>query len=150
MKEIIQCSRKSDKLYEKGNIQEYYICEKCLLICEKCLHDHEHINPDYWFNQKLISCDTVREVAWGRERLCVCVFSHSVLSDFFVTSWAVAHQAPLSMGSSQQEYCSGLPFPPPGIFLTQWPNFCLLCLLQWQADSLPLSHLEIPRYRPRL
>ena len=28
-----------------------------------------------------------------------------------VTPWTVAHQAPLSMGFSRQEYCSGLPFP---------------------------------------
>ena len=26
----------------------------------------------------------------------------------------IAHQAPLSMEFSRQEYCSGLPFPPPG------------------------------------
>ena len=26
----------------------------------------------------------------------------------------MAHQAPLSMGFSRQECCSGLPFPPPG------------------------------------
>ena len=32
----------------------------------------------------------------------------------FVTLWTVAHQAPLSMGFSSQEYWSGLPFPPPG------------------------------------
>ena len=32
----------------------------------------------------------------------------------FVTPWAVAHQAPLSMGLSRQEYWSGLPFPSPG------------------------------------
>ena len=31
----------------------------------------------------------------------------------FVTPWTVACQAPLSMGLSQQEYWSGLPFPPP-------------------------------------
>ena len=31
-----------------------------------------------------------------------------------VTPWTVARQAPLSMGLSRQEYCSGLPFPPPG------------------------------------
>ena len=30
------------------------------------------------------------------------------------TPWAVAHQAPLSMGFSRQEYWSGLPFPSPG------------------------------------
>ena len=28
--------------------------------------------------------------------------------------WTVAHQAPLSMRFSRQEYWSGLPFPPPG------------------------------------
>ena len=30
------------------------------------------------------------------------------------TPWTVAHQAPLSMGFSRQEYWSGLPCPPPG------------------------------------
>ena len=29
----------------------------------------------------------------------------------------------------------------PGIFLTQWWDPCLLCLLHWQADSLPLRYL---------
>ena len=32
----------------------------------------------------------------------------------FVTPWTVAHQAPLSMGFSRQEYWCGLPFPSPG------------------------------------
>ena len=30
-----------------------------------------------------------------------------------VTPWTIAHQAPLSMGFSRQEYWSGLPCPPP-------------------------------------
>ena len=38
-------------------------------------------------------------------------FSHVRL---FATLWTVAHQAPLSMGFSRQEYFSGLPCPPPG------------------------------------
>ena len=42
----------------------------------------------------------------------VCV-SHSVMFNS-VTPWIVAHQAPLSVGFSGQEYWSGLPFPPPG------------------------------------
>ena len=33
---------------------------------------------------------------------------------FFATLWTVAHQAPLSMGVSKQEYWSRLPFPLPG------------------------------------
>ena len=32
----------------------------------------------------------------------------------FATQWAVAYQAPPSMGFSRQEYWSGLPFPSPG------------------------------------
>jgi len=32
----------------------------------------------------------------------------------FETPWTVAHQAPLSIGFSRQEYWSGLPCPPPG------------------------------------
>ena len=39
--------------------------------------------------------------------------SRSVVSDAG-TPWTVAHQAPLSMGFSRQEYYSGLPFPSPG------------------------------------
>ena len=38
-------------------------------------------------------------------------FSHVQL---FASLWTVACQAPLSMGFSQQEYWSGLPFPLPG------------------------------------
>ena len=32
----------------------------------------------------------------------------------FATLWTVAHQAPLSMGFSRQEYWNALPFPSPG------------------------------------
>ena len=45
------------------------------------------------------------------------LFSYSVVSDSFVTSWTVACQAPLSMGLPRQEYWSMLPFPPPGVLL---------------------------------
>ena len=38
-------------------------------------------------------------------------FSHVQL---FPALWTVAHQAPLSVGFSRQEYWSGLPCPPPG------------------------------------
>ena len=58
-----------------------------------------------------------------------------------VTSWTVAHQVPLSVEFFRQAYWSGLPFPPLGIFLIQGSSLHLLCLLQWQADSLPLSYL---------
>ncbi|XDA79538.1 hypothetical protein R6Z07F_009548 [Ovis aries] len=43
-----------------------------------------------------------------------CLFSCSAVSDSFVTPQTVAHQAPLSMEFSRQEYWSGLLFPTPG------------------------------------
>ena len=43
-----------------------------------------------------------------------CVLSHSSCVWVFATPWAIALQAPLSMGFSRQEYWSGLPCPPPG------------------------------------
>ena len=36
------------------------------------------------------------------------------MSNYFVTPWTVAHQAPLSMRFPRQEYWSELPFPSPG------------------------------------
>ena len=59
----------------------------------------------------------------------------------FATPWTVACQAPLSMGFSRQEYWSGLHFLLQGIFQTQGLNAHLLCLLNWQANCLLLSHL---------
>ena len=65
----------------------------------------------------------------------------------FVTPWIVAHQAPLSMGFSRQEYWSGLPILLlQGIFPTQGLSLSLLCLLHWQVDSL----LLVPPRKPDL
>ena len=70
---------------------------------------------------------------------CVCVWC--VLSSFsciqlLVILRTIVHQAPLSMGFSRQEYRNGLPCPLPGDLPHQT---CLLCLLYWQAGSLPLA-----------
>ena len=52
----------------------------------------------------------------------------------FATPWTVAHQAPLSMGFSRQEYWSGVPYPPPG----DPPNPGMEARSSTlQADSLP-------------
>ena len=58
---------------------------------------------------------------------CICVFLLKLFSLLFVdfdfsvfmlrcaaTPWTAARQVPLSLGFSQQEYWSGLPFPSPG------------------------------------
>ena len=73
----------------------------------------------------------------------VCVYVLSCVQ-LFVTPWTVAHQAPLAMGFSKQEYWRELPFsspedlPDPGIELTSPESPAL------QADSLGLSHWESP------
>ena len=61
----------------------------------------------------------------------------------FVTSWTAAHQAPLSVGFSRQEYQSGLPCPPPG----DPPNPRIEPRSPaLQADSLPAELLLISKY----
>ena len=45
---------------------------------------------------------------------CACMLSHFSHVQLFATPWTVAHQAPLSIGFSKQEYWSGLTFPSPG------------------------------------
>ena len=59
----------------------------------------------------------------------------------FAIPWTVAHQAPLSMGFSRQEYQSGLPCPP----LEELPNVGIesttLVPLALAGGFFPLSHL---------
>ena len=47
-------------------------------------------------------------------RLSACVLSRFSRVGLFETLWTRAHQAPLSMEFSRQEYWSLLPFPAPG------------------------------------
>ena len=70
------------------------------------------------------------------------LFSRSVVSNSFATPWAVACEAPLSMGFPRQEYGGELLFPSPADLPDQGLN---LHLLHWQKDSLPLSNQGSPR-----
>ena len=64
-----------------------------------------------------------------------------------VTLWAIAHQAPLSMGFSRQEYGIRLPRALlQRIFPTQGWNLLLLHLLHWQTCSLPLAPPGKPKH----
>ena len=73
--------------------------------------------------------------------MCICIYIHiyiymyiHVLShfshvQFFATLWTVAHQTPLSMGFSRQEYWNVLPCSPPGgIASMQESNLHLMSL----------------------
>ena len=59
----------------------------------------------------------------------VCVSSSLSCVRLCATPWTAAHQAPLSMEFSRQEYWSGLPFPSPGKWKWKWS-----CLVM--SDSL--------------
>ena len=63
----------------------------------------------------------------------MCVLSRVRL---FVTPWAVARQAPLSMGFSSKNTGVGRHALLQRIFPTQGSNLRLLRLLHWQAGSL--------------
>ena len=71
------------------------------------------------------------------------MLSHSVVSDS-ATPWTGAYQASQSMGFPRQEYWSGLPCPPPGIFLTQGSNSLMSPALQ--VNSLPTE----PQRKPHI
>ena len=75
--------------------------------------------------------------------VCVCVHACTLLSCvcLFVTPWTVAHQAPLSMRFSRQEYWSVLLFPTLGDFSDPVIKPMSLSLLHCQADSFPLCPL---------
>ena len=62
----------------------------------------------------------------------------------FPTPWTVAHQDPLSMGFSRQEYWSGLPCPPPGHLPDPGIERTSPVPPALQVDSLPLSHWGSP------
>ena len=63
----------------------------------------------------------------------------------FGTLWAVAHQAPLSMGFFRQEYWRGFPFPLPRDLPTPGIKPKSPAAPALQVDSLPLSDQGSPR-----
>ena len=74
--------------------------------------------------------------------MCVCKLLQSCL--IFATLWIVAHQVPLTMGFSRQEYWSGFPFPPPGDLPDPRIKPMSPVSPSLQMDSLPLSHWGRP------
>ena len=72
-----------------------------------------------------------------------CVLSHFSCVRLSATPWTMAHQTPLSMGFSRQEYWSGLLFPSPVIKyeLSEMKSLNVqLFATPWTvADQAPLS-----------
>ena len=92
-----------------------------------------------WRSNKITKLCRVSK--WEGDPIARESVSRSVMSDF-ATPPTVAHQAPLSMGCSTQEYWSVQPFPSPGIFLTHGLNLGLLHCRQslyHLSQNLPFS-----------
>ena len=76
----------------------------------------------------------------------VYLLSPFSLVQLFATLWTVAHQAPMFMGFSRQEYWSGLSCPPPGDLPDQGIKPGSPVAPELLADFLPLSHWGSPLY----
>ena len=71
------------------------------------------------------------------------------MSDSWWHYGLIAHQAPLSVGFSRQEYWSGLPYPSPGHLPDQGMERKSPAAPAGQADSLLLSHQGSPSVRKK-
>ena len=96
----------------------------CFLICEVLKDRGCPLHCDLISRQESRKMLGMYLVAW----LCLTL----------ATPWTAAHQAPLSMGFSRQEYWSGLPFPSPGDLPNPGNERSSPAL---QADSVPTEPL---------
>ena len=82
-----------------------------LVLWSECVLSHKvtcwipNLQCDCIWSWGLYGCN------YGGMCVRICMLSHV---QFFAAPWTVAHQAPLSMGFSRQEYWSGLLCLPPG------------------------------------
>ena len=77
-----------------------------------------------------------------RSLLAACCCAVHSWVQLFVTPWTVAHQAPLSMQFSRQEYQSRLPFPSPESCMAQQKKK-KSCLVQSYVHVCKYAFLEV-------
>ena len=145
---LIKWIKLQSELVTPGRLYIFFVMFKAVCVCAcACEHVCSLLLLEGYFSAFYIDLNILAPCA------CVC----SVTSDSLQPPGLIARQVPLSMGFSRLEYWSGLPFPLPGDLLIPWDwypgypipdiqglNPCLLRLLHWQVDSLPLSHLGNP------
>ena len=73
-----------------------------------------------------------------------CVLCSFSCVQLFVTLWTVAHQIPLSLGFSRQQYSGGLSRPPPRYLSDSGIKLASLVAPALQVDSFLLSHMGNP------
>ena len=75
------------------------------------------------FSKSFNTSTTMIKCWWTDDRIfrnLLLLLSGLFMSEFFVTLWTTAHQAPLSRGLARQEHWSGLLGPPPGDLPNLW------------------------------
>ena len=87
-----------------------------------------------------LSVSQIRGINFPHSHTHVCMLSCFSRVRLFATLWTVAHQAPLSMGFSRQEYLSGLPSPSLGGLPDPGMEPSSPASLALQAESLLLGH----------
>ena len=75
---------------------------------------------------------------WCTPTTRVYMLSHFIRVQLFAVLWTTASQAPLLWDSPGKNPGVGCHALLQGIFLIQGSNLHLLCVLHWQASSLPL------------
>ena len=81
----------------------------------------------------------------GGAELCACSVAQSCLTLCDPMDYMEPSRLLCSWHFSDKNTGVGFHFLLQGIFPTQGSKLCLLSLLPWQVDSLPLSHLGSPR-----
>ena len=114
-----------------------------LLICllAICIFSSENVYSD---NLPIFNFFFIFYYWVGRVMDVCCVSATQLCPNLLKLPWTVAHQSPLSMGFSRQDWY-GLSFPSPADLPNPGSNSFFLGLLHWQADSLPLCPLGIPK-----
>ena len=93
--------------------------------------------PGGWVSAELGSC---------KKQRC-CVLSGYIVSNCRATPWTIATRLLCPRDSPGKNTGVSCHFLLRGLFLTQGSNPCLLYLLHWQMDSLPLRHLGSPEHK---
>jgi len=114
-------SRKSKHTATEGG----FLNNVYVLSCFKTRHKYSHLSR----------CP-------GESTLCCAKSLHHI--QFFKTLWTVAHQAPVSMGFSRQEYWSGVAMTSSRGSSQPRDWTCISCLLHWLVGSLPVVPLGSP------
>ena len=98
----------------------------------------------YWLRTQTPESDFLGMNSVVLPTSCVHAQSLSRLVWLFVTPWTAGRQALCPWDFPGTNTRVGGPFPLQGIFPTQGSNPCLLHLLHWWVDFLPLHHLGNP------